>query len=95
MRASVSRSVAAMAVDNQRVDAELMQARGNRKPGLTAANNEHRGVAIVIGARLAQPVGPVLGAEIARAVGFGPDAECLFVSSEVFQRRDDRPGAQA
>ena len=86
---------ALVAVDDQRVDAELMQARGNRKSGLAAADNEHRGLAIVIGARLAQPVGPVLGAEIARAVGLGPDAECLFVSSEFFQCRDDRPGAQA
>src|SRR5215467_8195660 len=82
-------------IDDQRIDAELMQARGNRKPGLAAADNKHRGIAIVISARLAQAVGPVLGAEIARAVGLRPDSECLFVSSEFFERRDDRPGAQA
>ncbi|MGB9063126.1 MAG: hypothetical protein WCC80_07005 [Pseudolabrys sp.] len=82
-----------MPVDDQRIDAMLMQARGNRKSGLAAPDNDHRGIAVVIGARLAQPVAPVFGAEIARAVWLGPDSERFFVSSEFFQRRDDCPGA--
>ena len=59
------------------------------------ADNDHRRIAIDIGARFAQPVAPVLGAEIARTVGLGPHFERFLVSLELFQRGDDGPGAQA
>ena len=48
------------AIDDERVDAERLQARGDRKAGLPAADDEHLGISIGVGGgRLAQiePIG--------------------------------------
>ena len=39
---------ARFAVDDQRIDLQLREARGDRKPGLSAADDEHSRVAIGI-----------------------------------------------
>src|SRR5260221_3020318 len=83
-----------MSVDDERIDAKLMQARGDRKPGLSAANDNDRRIVIGISARLGEAVTPVFGAEITRAVASRMFLECFFVAFELLQRRDDRPGAQ-
>ena len=57
---------ARFAVDDQRVDVQLLQARGDRKPGLSAADDEHGRVAVgILRGGLAQ-VEPVGAAKIAR-----------------------------
>ena len=85
-----------MAVDDQRVDAELMQARGNRKPGLSAADHDHRRVMVGIRARLGKAIAPVRSAEVADAVaGLGRTVfQFLLVTPELFKRGDDCPRAQ-
>ncbi len=40
---------ARLAIDDQRIDAQLLEARGDRKPGLSAADHEHGRVAVGIG----------------------------------------------
>ena len=42
---------ALVAVDNQRIDTELMQARGDRQPGLSSADNNDGWVVICVAAR--------------------------------------------
>ena len=85
-----------MAVDNQRVDAELMQTRGDRQAALAAADHNDCRIVVGVGARSGETVAPVLRAEVAYAVVRlrRAAAECLLVSLEFFQRRDDRPCAQ-
>ena len=85
---------ARLAVDDQRVDAELRQARGDRKPGLPAADDEHGRVAVGVcggGFPQVEPVGP---AKIAR-VGFAwrpRSADLLLEPLELVERREQRPG---
>src|SRR6059058_2387929 len=86
---------ACVAVDDQRVDAKLLQACGNRETGLSAADNEHGGIAVGVGACFGEAIAPVLGAEVARRVRIRPALEFLFVTSELVQIRVQRPGAQA
>ena len=74
-----------MPVDDQRVDAELMQPRGDPKSGLPAADDDDCGIVIGIGARPGAAVAPVLGAEVARRVGLGAAPEFLFVASQFVQ----------
>src|SRR5215467_6052678 len=89
-------SDARMPVDNQSVDAELMQACGDRKASLSAANNDHGGIVVGVAACLGEAIAPVLGAEIAYAVS---GLRCsvfqfFFVSLKFFKCCDDRPCAQ-
>ena len=57
---------ARVAVDDQRIDAELLQPRGDAQPGLPASDDQHGGIAVGISALSRATVGPVLGAEVAR-----------------------------
>ena len=53
-------------VDDQRIDAELREASGDRKPGLSSADDERFGIAVgIFGGGLAQ-VEPVRAAKVAR-----------------------------
>ena len=81
-------------VDDQRIDAELLQPRRDREAGLAAADHEHSGVAIGKRALAGEPVGPIFGAEIARRVRFRAPLEFFFVAPEFVQIRVQRPGAQ-
>ena len=88
---------ALMPVDDQRVDAELMQPRGDRQSGLAAADHEHRRIAVGIGALAGETVEPVVGAEIARC-DCPVRARRLNASSwprSSCRVRVQRPGAQA
>ncbi len=85
-----------LAVDDQRVDLELLQPRGDRKPGLSAADHQHIGVAVgIFGGGLAQvePVGP---AEVARiGLAAWPRMALLLLETlQLFQCRQQRPGLQ-
>ena len=57
---------APFAVDDQRVDLQLREARGDRKPGLSAADNEHGRLAVDIFGGGFPEVEPVGAAKIAR-----------------------------
>ena len=86
--------IAFVTVDDQRIDAELLQPRGDRKPGLSAADDNDSRVVIGVGACLGKAVAPVLGAEVADAVVRlrGALLQGLFVASEFFQRCHKCPG---
>jgi hypothetical protein len=85
-----------LAVDDQRVDLELLQPRGDRQPGLSAADHQHIGVAVgIFGGGLAQvePVGP---AEVAR-IGLSAwtcMALLLLEALQFLECRQQRPGLQ-
>ena len=87
---------ARMAVDNQRIDAQLPEPRGDRQPGLAAADNEDGGIAVFVGARSVAAVEPVLGAEIAGAVRIVIVApfERFFVAADFLQVGRKRPRQQ-
>jgi hypothetical protein len=58
-------------VHDQRIDAQLRQARGDRQPGLSPADDEHRGVAVAVlrgGLSQVEPVGSVKVARIGLAL---------------------------
>ena len=57
-----------VAVDDQRVDAEMVEPRRGRQAGLAAAHDQHGRVVVGVGARLAALVEPVLAAEVARVL---------------------------
>ena len=84
-----------MPVDDQRVDAELLQPRRDREAGLAAADHDDRGIAIGKSALAGAPVGPIFGAEVARRVRFAAPLELLFVAAQFVQIRVQRPGPQA
>src|SRR6266568_3811999 len=52
---------ACVAVDDQRVDAKLLQARGNRETGLSAADNEHGGIAVGVRASVCRSIASIAG----------------------------------
>ena len=81
------------AVDDQRVDLELAEARRRREPALSAADHENRGVAIFIGGALLPEIEPVRTGEIARIRPAlrAPAADVLFELLELVERREDRP----
>ena len=85
-----------LAVDDQRVDLQLLQPRGDAQPGLAAADHQHGRVAVgIFGRRLAQ-IEPVRPAEIAR-IGLAArprDAELLLEAFQLLQRGQQRPGFQ-
>src|SRR5262245_63382104 len=81
-------------VDDQRVDAELMQPRGTGKSCLSAADNNASRIAIGVGAPLGQAIAPVLGAEVAGRVRFYAAPEFLFMTSKLMQICVQRPGPQ-
>ena len=85
-----------LAVDDQGVDLQLLEARGDAQPGLAAADHQHRRIAVgIFGLGLAQ-VEPVRAAKIARiGVAARPrDAELFLKTLQFFQRRQQRPGFQ-
>src|SRR5438270_5964040 len=84
------------AIDNQRIDAERLEARADRQAGLAATDNEHLRVAIGIGARRAAPVEPVGAREIARIrlAGRTSLTDALFMAAQLLERRQQRPGAR-
>src|SRR5262249_46540898 len=86
---------ALVSVDDQRIDAELLQGPTNGEPGPSAPDNGDGRIAIGEGARFGQPVAPVLGAKVSRRVGLRPAPEFFLVASELVQIRVQRPGAQA
>ena len=84
-------------VDDQGVDAQLREPRGDREPGLTAADHQNGRVAIFIrGGRFAQ-IEPVGTAKIARVgLALRPRlADMLLVSLDLVERREQRPGLGA
>ncbi len=88
---------ARLAVDDQRVDPQLLEARGDRKSGMAAADHQHDRIAVgIFGIGLAQ-VEPVGAAEIPRiGVAARPrHAELLLVALEFLERGQQRPGFQA
>ena len=88
---------ARLAIDDQRIDAELRETRRDRQPGLTAADDQHGGVAVLVdGGSLAQ-IEPIGSAEITR-IGLAlrprlPDM--LLVALYFVERRQKRPGLSA
>ncbi len=85
-----------LAIDDQRVDVQLLQPRRDRKPGLAAADHQHGGVAITVVARGVAQVEPVRPAEIAR-IGLPPRprrAELLLKAFQFIERGEQRPCRQ-
>src|SRR5262249_184772 len=83
-------------VHDQRIDAQLRQARGDRKSGLSPADDEHRGVAVVVlrgGLAQVEPVGSVKIARIGLALRPW-SSEPFLVSLHFVKRRQQRPGLE-
>src|ERR1700751_1801440 len=81
-------------IDDQRIDALLIEARSNREPCLRAADHEDRGLSILIRDCLPSHVRPVVAAEIPRVRGaarsIGPDF--LLMTRQRVQRGRHEPG---
>ena len=84
-----------MAVDDQRVDAELRKPRGDGEAGMAAAHHQHGRIAVGIGALLREPVEPVVGAEVACRIGLAAPLELFFVAAQFLQVRIHGPGGEA
>src|SRR4029434_6106465 len=84
---------ALFAIDDQRVDIQLLQPRGDREAGLAAADPEHGGSAVGIAGRGLAQIEPVGAAKIARiGVAARPiDAELLLEALEFAKLRQERP----
>ena len=89
---------ARLAVDDQRVHAQLAQPRGDRQAGLAGAHDQHGRIVIGIAARALALVLPVLGAEVAvvvilalRAAGVAG----LFMPAQRLQAGEQDPGPHA
>jgi hypothetical protein len=81
------------AIDDQRVDLELREPRGDREPGLAAADHEHGRIAVRILRRGSPQVEPVRSAEVARvrlALGARPPDHFLD-SVQLVERGEQRP----
>ena len=83
-----------LAVDHQGIDAQLHQACGGGDAGMTAADDQHRRVAIGKGRRFAPLVLPVGSMKVAREGRlFAFRAQHRFLMAlEFFQRGEQRPG---
>jgi hypothetical protein len=81
------------AVDDQRVDLELAEARGHREAALSAADHEHRRIAVFIGRFLFPEVEPVRTREIARVRPAlrAPAADVLFEFLQLVERGEQGP----
>jgi hypothetical protein len=80
-------------VDDESVDFQLREPRGDRKPGLSPADDEHGRIAAgIFGGGFAQvePVGPAKVARIDLALR-PRSSEPLLVSLQFFERRQQRP----
>src|SRR4029077_3686230 len=87
---------ALFAIDDQRVDVQLLQPRGDAQAGLAAADDEDRGVAVGIAGRSVAQIEPVGAAKIAR-IGVAArtlDADLLFKSLEFAKLGQQRPGLE-
>ncbi len=85
---------ACLAIDDQRVDLQLRQARGDRQPRLATADHEHRGITIGIracGVALVEPVGAVEIARVRLATRPGL-AELFLMATQRFERGEEHPG---
>ena len=85
---------ARVAIDDQRVDADLLQPRGDAEPGLAAADDQHRRIAVAISALPRETVGPVLGAEVARRIGLAAALERFLMAADFVQVGVQRPGVK-
>jgi hypothetical protein len=84
------------AVDDQRVDPELVEAGGDRQPRLSAADDQHRGITIDVLGGLPAQVEPVGSAEVAR-IGLAArpvGADMLFMPVQSLERRQQGPCPQ-
>ncbi len=85
---------ALFAIDDQRIDIQLLQAGGDAQAGLSAADDEHGGIMIVVSSRGFSQIEPVRPAKIprigvaARTLG----AELLLKTLELAKLRQQRPG---
>ena len=71
------------AVHDQRIDVQLIQARGDRKPGLPAANDQHDGIPVDIRGGRFPEVKPIGAAKVAR-IGFAFRPRCADLFLEPF-----------
>lgn len=86
-----------LAIDNQRVDLQLLQPRRNRQTGLAAADHQYGGIAFGVVARCVAQIEPVRPAEVAR-IGLSPrprGAELFLEPLELVERSEQRPCFQA
>ncbi len=81
------------AVDDERIDAALREARTDRKPGLSAADDQHRRLAVGVRSRGLAQVEPVRPAEVAGVrLSRRPEAPgVLLVAFQLVQRGEQRP----
>ena len=85
-----------LAIDDQRIDVQLFQPRGDGKAGLAAADHEDGRVAVGIGGRCVAQVEPVGAAKIAR-IGVAAraiDAELFLKTLEFAKLGQQCPGFQ-
>ena len=86
---------ARLAIDDERVDVERLQSRGDGEAGLAAADDENFGIAVGVGGGRQALVEPVGAAEIAR-VGFAGRAaraaDVLLVALDLVERGEQVPG---
>ena len=88
---------ALLAIDDQGIDVQLLQARGDGKPGLSAADDKHGRVAVGIAGGCLAQVEPVGAAKIAR-IGVAAralDAELFLETFEFAKLGQQRPGLEA
>src|SRR4051812_20866116 len=80
-------------IDDQRIDAELRQARSDRKPGLSAADDQHLRMALAVIARGFPQVAPGRTAESARIAmaARSATADVLLVAFQLIERGEKRP----
>ena len=84
------------AVDDQGVDLQLLQPRRDRKPGVSAADHQHVGIAVGIFGRLLAQVEPVGAAKVAR-IGLAArpqGSELLLKALQLVERGEQRPRLQ-
>src|SRR4051794_28929095 len=80
-------------LDDERVNAQLIETGRDRKTRLSAADDENHRLPIVIGNRLPAHVRPVVAAEIPRISGSGwpIGADFLLVALQRLERRREEP----
>ena len=87
---------ALLAIDDQRIDIQLLQPCRDRQPGLAAADHQHVGIAVgIVGRGLAQ-IEPVGAAKIARigAATRPLGADLLLEALEFVKFGQQRPGLE-
>ena len=81
-------------LDDERVNAELVQSRGHGKPGLRTAHHQHRWLWPIVVLRFAPHIFPVVAAEVARVGGTARTvtADRLLKPRQLLKRRGQHPG---